>query len=102
MGSSIPWLLILGNTLITRITASFDRQTNKHQIDVTFSESFARLLARPTGDLRSSADDGDPSGNDSAVLCVSGVDVSEDYVAKKSQGSRINSAADHAYSVTVE
>ncbi len=96
----VPDQGILGNG--TRITASFDRQTNKHQIDVTFSETVARLLAGPAGDLRSFADDGDLLGNDSAVLCRSGKDAAGECAVKKSGGSRIDSAADHAYLVTVE
>ncbi len=96
----VPDHRILGNG--TQITASFDRQTNKHQIDVTFSETVARLLAGPAGNLRSLVDHGDFAGNDSAVLCDCGEDASGECAAKKSGGSRITSAADDAYSVTVE
>ncbi len=100
MKSIVPDHLILGNG--TRITASFDRETNKHQIDVTFSETVARALAGPAGDLRPLANDGDPAGNDSAVVCRSGEDAAGESAVKKSGGSRITSAADHAYPVTVE
>lgn len=90
------------NKMITRITASFDRETNKHQINVTFSESVARSLASTAGDLRSLEESEDPSGNDSAVLCDCGEDAAGECAAKKSGGSRITSAAEIDYSVTVE
>ncbi len=93
---------VVVNILITRITASFDRQTNKHQIDVTFSKTVARLLARPVGEQRASADDRDPQENASEVHWRNGEDCWGECEVKKSGGSRISSAADHAYPVTVE
>jgi hypothetical protein len=88
--------------MIPRITASFNKESNKHQIDVTFSECVSRLLAGPDGDLRTLADDQDLLGNDSADLCDCSEDAAGECAVKKSGGSRINSAAEQNYSVTVE
>ncbi len=90
------------NKMITRITASFDQPSKKHQIDVEFSETVSRLLAPSCGNQQPTADEQEPTGNTSAALGGSGEEGSGGSVAKKSGDSRINSAADHAYSVTVE
>jgi hypothetical protein len=87
---------------ITRITASFDQTSKKHQIDVEFSETVSRLLAPSCGNQQPTADEQEPTGNTSAALCVSGEDCSGGDAVKKSGGSTISYAADHAYSVTVE
>jgi hypothetical protein len=84
------------------ITASFDRTTNKHQIDVTFSETVSRWLAPSRGDQQPVAEQQELSGDDSAGMCVTGENGSGGDAGKKSGGSTINSAADHTYSVTVE
>jgi hypothetical protein len=97
---SIPDQEVLGN--ITTITASFDQTSKKHQIDVEFSGTVSRLLAPSSGNLQPKADEQEPSGNTSAVLGVSVEDGSGGDAVKKSGGSTISYAADHAYSITVE
>lgn len=87
---------------ITRITASFDQTSKKHQIEVEFSETVSRLLVPSSVDQQPTADEQELTGNTSAALCVSGEDGSEGDAGKKSGGSTINSAADLAKSVTVE
>ena len=96
----VPDLRILGNG--TTITAHFDRASNKHRIDVTFSETVARLLAGPAGDQHQSADTGNPSEDSTACLCVDGEDDAGECAVKKSGGSGRPPAADHAYPVTFE
>lgn len=88
--------------MITTITAHFDRASNKHRIDVMFSETVARLLAGPAGDQHHSADAGNPSEDSAACLCVDGEKDAGECAVKKSEGSGVDSAADHAYPVTVE
>jgi hypothetical protein len=90
------------NKMITRITASFDQTSKKHQIDVEFSETVSRWLAPSSVDQQPTAVEQEPTGNPSAALGVSGEDGSGGNAAKRSGGSRINYAADHAYSITVE
>jgi len=97
---SIPDEEVLDN--ITSITASFDQTSKKHQIDVEFSETFSRLLAPSCGKLQPKADEQEPSGNTSAVLCVPGEDGSGGDAVKTSGDSTISYAAEHAYSITVE
>lgn len=84
------------------ITAHFDSASNKHRIDVTFSETVARLLAGPAGDQHHLADAGNPSEDNAACLCMDGEDEAGESAGKKSGGSGVDSAADHAYPVTVE
>ena len=98
--SSIPDQVILDN--ITRITASFDQTSKKHQIDVEFSETVSRLLAPSCGNQQPTADEQEPTGNTSAALCVPWEDGLGGDAVKITGGSTINYAADHAYSVTVE
>jgi hypothetical protein len=84
--SRVPDQRILGN-LISRITVSFDNVTKKHRLDVEFSDTVPAYLTMtakigglgeyPEPELRSDA-------------------------GKKSGGSRIKSAAERNYSVTVE
>jgi dolichyl-phosphate-mannose--protein O-mannosyl transferase len=88
--------------MITKITASFDRSTNKHQIDVEFSKVVALLLATTPENQHRCAVKQNFSENKSEVLCVSGEYGSGGDAGKKSWGSTINSAAKHTYSVTVE
>ena len=88
--------------MITRITAHFDPSTNKHRVDVTFSETVAGMLARPGVVQDHLADTGDPPEDNAACFCVDGDEVSGECAVKKSRGSGVDSAADHAYSVTVE
>ena len=90
------------NKMITRITASFDQTSKKHQIDVEFSETVSSLLAPSCGNQQPTADEQEPTGNPSAALGVSGEDGSGGDAVKKSGGSTINFAADHAYPITVE
>ena len=96
----VPDHRILGNG--TTITAHFDRASNKHRIDVTFSETVARLLAGPAGDQHQLADAGNPSEDSAACLCMDGDDDAGECAVKKFGGSGVDSAADHAYPVTVE
>ena len=93
---------VIVHNMITRVTAHFDRASNKHRIDVTFSETVARLLAGPAGDQHHSGDAGNPSEDNAACLCTDGDDEAGECAVKKSGGSGVDSAADHAYSVTVE
>lgn len=88
--------------MVTGITASFDQTSKKHQIDVEFSETVSRLLSPSCGNQQPTADEQESTGNTSAVLCVSGEDGSGGDAVKKSGGSTISYAADHAYSTTVE
>jgi len=96
----VPDHRILGNS--TTITAYFDATTNKHRVDVTFSETVARLLVGPGDVQHQSADAVNPSEDNAACLCMDGEDVSGECAVKKSGGSGVDSAADHAYPVTVE
>ena len=96
----VPDHRILGNG--TTITAHFDAASNKHRIDVTFSETVSRLLAGPAGNQHQSADAGNPSEDSAACLCTDGEDDAGENAVKKSGGSGGPSAADHAYPVTVE
>ena len=96
----VPDHRISGNG--TSITAHFDAKTNKHRVDVTFSETVARLLAMPADGGRPCVDCGEPVDEDSVCLGPEREDDVGEFVSKKSEGSGINSAADHAYSVTVE
>ncbi|MGV0960261.1 MAG: hypothetical protein ACOYB1_10535 [Limnohabitans sp.] len=98
--SSIPEQEGLGN--VTKITASFDRSTNKHQIDVMFSETVSRLLAPSGDDQAPLAEHQEHPDNNSAVLSGTGENCSGGDAVKKSGGSTITRAADHAYSITVE
>ena len=88
--------------MITTITAHFDAGSNKHRIEVKFSELIARLLAVPTGDQHHSSDVRDPSDDNAACISTANEDVSGEGAVKKSEGSGVDSAADHAYPVTVE
>jgi DNA invertase Pin-like site-specific DNA recombinase len=92
---------VVGN-MLTRITASFDQTSKKHQIEVEFSETVSRLLAPSSVDQQPTAVEQEPTGDTSASLGVSGKDGSGGDAVKKSGGSTISYAADHAYSVTVE
>ena len=87
---------------ITTITASFDRTTNKHQIDVMFSETVSRLLAQSRDDQQPVAQHQELPENNSADLCGTGENCLRGNAGKKSGGSMITCAADHTYSVTVE
>jgi len=93
---------VVVNKMVTTITVSFDGATNKHQIDVTFSETVARVLADPAGDLRSLTNRKDPMGSDSMDRCNLLEDAVQQRGVKKSVGSSIKSAADLTYPVTVE
>ncbi len=88
--------------MITTITAHFDPSTNKHRVEVTFSETVARLLAVPSGDQHPSTDAGDPDDDGGACLWSNREERVGETAAKKSRGSGVDSAADHAYPVTVE
>ena len=90
------------NKMITKITASFDRTTNKHQIDVMFSETVSRLLAQSRDDQQPVAQHQELPENNSADLCGTGENCLRGNAGKKSGGSMITCAADHTYSVTVE
>ena len=92
MKSSIPDLSVLGN--ITRITASFDKGTNKHQIDVTFSETVAQAFAK-------TSDFSDNSGEDRMTIEV--LTYSNSQLDRDQSGDcGITSGTDHPYTVTVE
>ena len=88
--------------MITRITAHFDPSTNKHRVDVTFSETVSRMLAGPVVGQDHLVGTGNSSEDNAVCLCVDGDEVSGEFAVKKSGGSGVDSAADHAYPVTVE
>jgi len=90
------------NKMITRITASFNQSTNKHQIDVVFSESVSNLLAPLYGNLHPTADEQVQPENISMSLSLPFEDSAGGYAVKKLVGSRTTPAAEHAKSVTVE
>ncbi len=90
------------SNMITKITASFDQTSKKHQIDVEFSATVSRLLVPSSVDQQPTAVEQELPGNTSAALCVSGVEGTEGDAVKRFGGSTINLATDHAYSVTVE
>lgn len=56
----------------------------------------------PADDVRPCVDCGEPGDEDSECLGPEREGNVGEFVSKKSEGSGINSAADHAYSVTVE
>jgi len=88
--------------MITQITVHFDAISNRHRIDVTFSETIARLLADGTrGECQMAHAESQQEFNAVQRLrrCI---DASGGSASKKSGGSRVDSAADHLYSVTVE
>jgi hypothetical protein len=80
----------------------FDVESAKHRIDVMFSEGVARLVAERTGSERQMAHAGSQQEDNAACLLMLGEDNLEKSAAKKSVGSRVGSAANHAYTVTVE
>lgn len=88
--------------MIPSITASFDQTSKKHQIDVEFSETVSRWFAPSCGNQQPSADEQELPGKTSAALGVSGEDGSGGDAATWSGCSTNSTAADHAYSVTVE
>jgi DNA invertase Pin-like site-specific DNA recombinase len=90
------------NKMINRITVHFDVESAKHRIDVMFSEGVARLVAERTGSERQMAHAGSQQEDNAACLLMLGEDNLEKSAAKKSVGSRVGSAANHAYTVTVE
>lgn len=94
------WAII--NKMITSITASFDQTSKKHQIEVEFSETVSNWLAPSSVDQQPLAGEQEPTGDPATALGVSGEDGSVGDAVKKTGGSRINLATDHAYSVTVE
>ena len=88
--------------MITRVTAHFDATTNKHRVDVVFSEAVARQLA-------SNGKHHYPIDCEGGAVSASENEIGNEdenalgeFVGKKSGGSTMISAADHAYSVTVE
>lgn len=93
---------VVVSKMVTTITVSFDGATNKHQIDVMFTETVARVLADPAGDLRSLTNRKDPMGSDSMDRCNLLEDAVQQRGIKKPVGSSIKSAADLTYPVTVE
>lgn len=93
---------VVVSKMITRITAHFDQSTNKHRVDVTFSETVARQLAVPAVDLRACVDPENQSEDNAACICIDGEDDVEDRAVKKPWGSWGTSAADRPYPVTVE
>ena len=100
MKSMFPDHRIFDNCTV--ITAHFDASSNKHRIDVTFSETVARLLAGTTGDQHHLADTGNPSEDNAAFLCEDLEERAGESVVKMSGCSGGSFAADHAYPVTVE
>jgi len=80
--------------IITQITAHFDSATNKHRIDVTFSEVVAQAFAH------SSEHDDNLEEGGGSMEALTG-DCSKDG-GSESGDSGNNFATDHAYPVTVE
>ncbi len=69
---------------------------------MTFSEVVARLLAGPSGSEQQLARSENQNEDKPAFLCLSDEEFTEASAVKKSMGSRVDSAADRAYPVTVE
>ena len=86
----------------TNIKVHFDRPTNKHRIDVTFSVSVARRLAADGKLQCATEDDIETGGCQTDEVRDEEENGGSELVGKKSRGSGEVSAADHAYSVTVE
>jgi hypothetical protein len=93
---------VVVSKMITRITAHFDRASNKHRIDVTFSETVACLLAADGVYQRTTGDDSETGRCQTGTIRGNEGNGDEESVGKKSGGSMMTSAADHAYSLTVE
>jgi len=68
---------------------------------VTFSETVARLLAGPTGSEQQLACSVNQHKDNQACLCLNDEEVTETSAVKKFVGSKVDSAADRAYPVTV-
>jgi DNA invertase Pin-like site-specific DNA recombinase len=93
---------VVVTTMLSRVTAHFDATTNKHRVDVTFSESVARLLASDgKHHYPIDCEGGAVSASENEIRNEDEEGLGE-FVGKKSGGSTMISAAEHAYSVTVE
>jgi hypothetical protein len=69
------------------MSCHFDATTNKHWIDVTFSETVSHLIIGP-GDVQyQSADAENPSEDNAACLRADGEDDAGESAGKKSWGS---------------
>lgn len=88
--------------MITRVTAHFDATTTNHRVDVTFSETVARLLADDQGGRKLSVDDSVTGGCQTVAINGKGENYAGDDAGKKSGGSTTMSAAEQTYSTTVE
>jgi hypothetical protein len=91
------------STLTTRITVRFDREFQRHCLEVQFREEISRDLGNTLGTDRSPAMRDEPAG--CGTLVRSDQVVSREQLAcagKKSMGSREISAARIEHSVTVE
>jgi general stress protein YciG len=99
--SRVPDQRILGN-LISRITVSFDNVTKKHRLDVEFSDTVSRIFDNDSEDRRTLADSGNLACRVSGGLGEYPEPELRSDAGKKSGGSRIKSAAERNYSVTVE
>ena len=80
--------------MITSIKVHFDASSNKHRIDVTFSEAVAQAFVQP-----SEHDDNLGKGGGSMGVLTNNCRKDG---GSKSGGSGNNFATEHAYPVTVE
>lgn len=71
--------------MIDNISVSYDRGSNMHRIDVTFSETVARLLAGSVGQQRGSTDEQEPQEDGSEVVWGTGKNYGGGMWDKKSQ-----------------
>ena len=88
--------------MITTIAVHFDCASNKHRIDVTFSETVSRLIAADRVCQQTTWDDSETGRCQTGTIRGNEEIGDEEFVGKKSGGSTMTSAADLAKSVTVE
>jgi hypothetical protein len=83
---------------ITRASVFFDKGTNKHRVEVQFSDQFTRLINVHEQDAHDTASGEDPTSEPSEAV----TEDEEAGVGKKLQGSEQAFAAEFNHSVTVE
>jgi hypothetical protein len=87
---------------ITRASVFFDKGTNKHRVEVRFSDHFTRLINVHEQDAHASASGEEPASEQSEDTLKDETDDEEAGVGKKLQGSEQAFAAEINHSMTVE
>ena len=82
--------------MTSKITVHFDRETKKHRVDVMFSEHVARQLANPSINQDSLAIEAMTDEITAAPVAFNAKSALEKRAVKKLEGSRTNTAAEHA------